>query len=1112
MDVFEFPASAAQRRMWLLDQLDPGQPTYHVGWAVWLDGPLDPAALDGAWAAAVARHEILRTCFRANGGRPIQVIDEDAPATAIEVVALDQLPEADREAAARAALREHVRTPLPLERGPLARVRLLRLAPQRHVLALVAHHAIIDGWSLRLLFDELSADYEALRAGRPPVSVEPPLQYADFALWEREHADAGGHDEAERFWPAELAGAPPEVPLPVDHPYPDRLSPAAAEVAVPVDGELAGALRRLAEARGSTLFTVLLTAYAALLSRLSGADEVLVGVPVAGRTRIETEPILGLFANTVAIRAALHGDPTLAELLDRLHAATARAQAHQDLPFARVVELCRPQRQPTRAPLVQVMCTVEEALPPVDRGALRWRPELVPTGTGKFELELAAVVGPDELSVRLRYLTDLFAPDSAGRFADALAALLATLATAPQTRVCDVDLLSPATADLVTRVWPAARSGSVLPPGSTAAALVADVDAGERVVISGEDATLTGTALRGLTARIAAGLRGLGVRAQETVGIVLPRGARPLPALLGVWRIGAAYLPLDPTHPPGRLRGMLADAGVRVVVTDSGAVPAPLLAELGAAATLLDLAPTEPTGEGTPSAVPAGAGTPPAEPTGAAAQPALPPPCAVPATAAAYVLFTSGSTGRPKAVTVTQGAVAHLLHAFREMVPLGPADRVLSVSPFAFDIALLDLLLPLLCGAPVVVAGEDDVIDGNRLRRLLATTGTTMLQATPTTWRMLVAAGGVPAGVRLRLSGGEALPRGLADALAEPGTRLWNCYGPTETTVYSTGAEVEAGSAPPDLGPAVAGSRVYVLDRWLRPVPPGVVGEVCIGGAGVGRGYVGAPGWTAGRFVPDPFTPGGRLYRSGDLGRWLPSGRIEPLGRADRQVKVRGFRVETAEVEAVLRGHPQVRDAVVTTASDVDHDGVRLVGYVVTDPPATDPPADLSGYARRFLPAHMVPAVFVALPEVPRTSRGKLDLRALPAPARGAGSGEAPVAPRTPLERELAGLVADLLGLPDPVGVADNFFVLGGHSVKATQLMARVWTTYGVDLPVRTLFDDPTVAGLAAAVTAAGAGADAPAGTVPATRTGGAESLDTLTDDDVDDLLAGMDRPSRWDG
>ncbi|MGV9978147.1 non-ribosomal peptide synthetase [Micromonospora wenchangensis] len=1085
MAVFEFPASAAQRRMWLLDQLDPGRPTYHVGAVVWLDGPLDTAALGGAWTAAVTRHEILRTTFRANGGRPIQVIHDDAPAPALEVVALDHLPEADREAAARVAVRDHARLPMSLERAPLARARLLRLGPQRHALALVAHHAIVDGWSLRLLLGELCADYEALCAGRPPVGVEPQVQYADFALWEREHVDAGGHAEAERFWSAELADAPAEVPLPVDHPYPERLSPAAAEVAVPVDAELAAALRRLAGAHGSTLFTVLVTGYAALLSRVSGVDEVLVGVPVAGRTRIETEPMLGLFANTVAVRAALHGDPTLAELLDRLHAATARVQAHQDLPFTRVVELCRPPRQPTRTPLVQVMCTVEEALPPLGRGALRWRPEVVSTGTGKFELELAAVAGPDELTVRLRYLTDLFTPQSAARFADALAAILTALATAPQTRVADVDVLSPATAHLVTGVWPAPRTGSVPPPGSTAAALVAGIDPGERTVIRGDDVSLTGTALRGLTARVATGLRGLGVRAQDTVGILLPRGARPLPALLGVWRVGAAYLPLDPTHPPARLRGMLADAGVRVVVTDRSAVAASLLAELAPAVTLLDLAAPEPT---------------PAPP--------VPPPCVVPASASAYVLFTSGSTGRPKAVTVTQGAVAHLLHAFREMIPLGPADRVLSVSPFAFDIALLDLLLPLLCGAEVVVAGDDDVIDGNRLRRLLTATGATMLQATPTTWRMLVAAGGVPAGVRLRLSGGEALPRALADALTGPDSRLWNLYGPTETTVYSTGAQVPPGSTPPDLGHTVAGSRVYVLDRWLRPVPPGVVGEICIGGAGVGRGYVGAPALTADRFVPDPFTPGGRLYRSGDLGRWLPSGRIVPLGRADRQVKVRGFRVETAEVEAVLRGHPEVRDAVVTAVCDGEHDDVRLVGYVVGEPVAAQAPAGLSAYARRFLPAHMVPAVFVALPQLPRTSRGKLDLRALPPPQRGSVAGTPPVAPRTPVERELSVLVADLLDLPEPVGVADNFFALGGHSVKATQLMARIWTAYGVDLPVRTLFDDPTVAGLAAAVTAAGA---TRAGTTPAGGgTGG--YLDTLTDDDVDDLLAGMDQPSRWDG
>ncbi|GAB2934293.1 hypothetical protein GCM10027280_22610 [Micromonospora polyrhachis] len=1110
MALFEFPASAAQRRMWLLDQLDPGQVTYHIGWAVWLDGPLDAAALDGAWAAVVERHEILRTTFRANGGLPIQVIDDGIRPAGIETVSLAHLPQADREGAVRSALREHGRIPFQLDGGPLTRTRLLRLAPDRHVLSLVAHHAIADGWSFRLLFEELTADYAALHAGHPPVSGEPSLQYADFALWEREHSDAGGHVEAERFWSAELADAPPEVALPVDHPYPARLGPAAAELPVPVDAAQAAALRRLAEGRDSTLFAVLLTAYVATLSRLGGADELLVGVPVAGRTRIETESILGLFANTLTIRAALPDDPPLNQLLDRLHTAIARAQAHQDLPFTRVVELGRPERHPSRAPLVQVMCTVEDASPPLERGGLRWRPELVPTGTGKFELELAAVVGPDELTVRLRYLTDLFTPTGAGRIADALGAMLTALATTAESPVSEVDILSPAMRELVTRVWPTAASRSTPPPGSTAAAWVAEVDPGDRMVIQGPDVALTGVQLRAMTDRIAAGLLGLGVRVQDTVGIVLPRGARVLPALLGVWRVGAAYLPLDPTHPPQRLRGMLADAGVRVVVTDPSALPAPLLAELTASMALLDLAEAQLAGAQLAGADPADAA------------PLLPPPPAMPPTAAAYVLFTSGSTGRPKAVTVTQGAVAHLLHTFRELVPLGPADRVVSVSTFAFDIALLDLLLPLLCGAPVVVAGDDNVIDGNRLRRLLTAVSASMLQATPTTWRMLVAAGGVPPGVRLRLSGGEALPRALADALLSPDTHLWNLYGPTETTVYSTGTEVATGPGPLDIGPAIVGSRIYLLDRWLRPVPPGVVGEIYLGGAGLGQGYAGAPGATADRFLPDPFTSGGRIYRSGDLGRWLPNGRIEPLGRVDRQVKVRGFRVETAEVEAVLRGHPEVRDAVVVASADVAHDGVRLVGYVVSRAGVGDLPDGLPEYARGLLPEYMVPATFVALDEVPRTTRGKLDLSALPKPRWGFGPGST-VAPRTPLERELVALVADLLGLPGPVGVLDNFFVLGGHSVKATQLMARIWTTYGVDLPVRALFENPTMAGLAAAISTAGGAAADPvaggaAGSAPRSASadvpvgsGDVDYLNALTDDDVDDLLAAMDRPANRD-
>ena len=1080
MACYEFPASLEQRRMWVLDQLDPGRATYNVPWAVWLDGPLDEAALAAAWAASVARHEALRTVFRDDGGVPVQVVHDADGATDLPVVPLDGEPGHDPEGQARQVLRDLASAPFDLARGPLVRVHLVRLAPGRHVLSLVAHHIVADGWSFRLLFSELAADYEALRAGRPPASPEPGLQYADFALWQVEHGDAGGYADAEAFWHAELDGAPPELALPVDHPYPDRERDAAATVDASVDAPTAAALHLLARDREGTLFAVVAAGYAALLSRLTGADDLLVAVPVAARTRAETEPVVGLFVNTVAIRADLRGHPTLGQLVSRLHAANARAQPHQELPFARVVELSRPERRLSRSPLVQVMCVVEDAWPVLDRGALRWRPELTDNGTGKFELELTMVDGPAGLDGQLRYRTDLFDPQTARRFADGLRMVLAAMAAVPSTLVSEVDILPPEVRELVTRTWPASPAGSPAAGAAPSApwappspiALAAAACTGDRVVIRGSDGELTGAQLRGRAEAIASGLSALGVRVQDTVGILLPRGARPLAALLGVWWVGAAYVPIDPAQPAPRIRGMLADAGVRVLVCDRAAL-GPLLSELGGAVPVLDLAGLPETAANGPVA-----------------------PREVPPAAAANVLFTSGSTGRPKAVTVTHGSIAHQLRAFLEMVPLAPSDRVAAVTSFGFDIAILDLLLPLLAGTQVIVADADQARDGGLLRRMLTATGATVLQATPATWRMLTDSGGVPERVRLRLCGGEALPRDLADALLRgPDTRLWNLYGPTETTVWSTAALVAPGSEPVDVGSAVAGSRIYVLDRWANPVAPGVTGEVYIGGAGVGRGYVGAPGLTAGCFVPDPFgdQPGARLYRTGDLGRWRPSGRLEILGRADRQMKIRGFRVEAGEIEAALRAHPDVGDAVVTSVAGERPGDVRLAAYVVTGLP--DPSVTLREHMRHLLPDYMVPWVFVPLAALPRTTSGKVDHRALPEPRPGVAAEEPRVAPRTRLEQELADLLAAVLRRSGPVGALDNFFALGGHSLTATQLMARIWTAYGVDLPVRTLFDDPTVAGLAAAVTMAGAGSAA------AASPDLSDFLDTLSDQDIDDLL-----------
>jgi amino acid adenylation domain-containing protein len=456
----------------------------------------------------------------------------------------------------------------------------------------------------------------------------------------------------------------------------------------------------------------------------------------------------------------------------------------------------------------------------------------------------------------------------------------------------------------------------------------------------------------------------------------------------------------------------------------------------------------------------------------------------LPPSATAVTIFTSGSTGRPKAVSVTQGGIATLLSAVRPMLALGPGDRMLAVSTFAFDIALVELLAPVLAGGSVVIADAEQVLDAARLRELLADSGATALQATPAGWRMLLDAGGIPDGVKLRMTAGEPLPRDLADAMgAGPAVRLWNLYGPTETAIYSGGDAVSPSPAPIEIGSVIAGTQLYILDANLRPLPPGVFGEVYIGGAGVARGYHGAPGLTAAKFLPDPFSgrPGARLYRTGDVGRWRRSGRIELGGRADRQIKIRGYRIESGEVEAALRGQDDVAQAVVSVRGG-GHD-VRLVGYLVTRSGADRPPEGLRDHLREVLPDYMVPAAFVVLPALPLTGSGKIDHRALPEPDWGAVPGQAPAAPRTPAESRIAAIVAELLALPAPVGVSDNFFALGGHSLTATRLMARIRADYGVDLPIRTLFADPTVAGLAAALASAGGGvADSPGPARPVPR------------------------------
>ncbi|MDQ1721451.1 MAG: hypothetical protein QOI26_1185, partial [Pseudonocardiales bacterium] len=942
MAVYEFPTSFGQRRMWLLAQMDPDEPTYNIAWALWLDGPLELDTLRRAWEAILQRHEVLRTTFRDESGMPVQVIYDEPALEALEVSSVEQLPADQREQAARALITELARTPIMPAIGPLLRVRLVRLSADRHVLAVVMHHIVADGWSFRILFEELSADYQAIRDGGEPVTEEPAIQYADFALWQLEHAEGGGYTQAERFWRTELAGAPAALGLPTDEPYPALQTFAAGGLDSIVDDTLPAQLRQVAARHQTTMFAVLLAGYAAVLSRLTGERDLLVAVPMAARTRPETESVIGLFMNTVPIRISVDPEASLGELARSVHAATARALAHQDLPFARVVELLHPERDPARLPLTQVMFAMEESWAVPDRGGLHWRPELIENGTAKFEIELTVTDSPAGPRVRLNYNRDLFCADTGQLVAGGFDRMLRAFAEDPDQAVAHVEIMSPGLRELVTSSWPDA--GPVAEPELTAVDLLWRACAGDTVLARGSDGALTGAQIRQRAQRIAAALRGHGIGGSDRVAILLRRGSRLLPAVLGVWSLGASYLPLDEIYPDQRLATMLADAGVRAILVDSGAPDAPTPPSGTGPIAVIDLALLNLAELDDASPVVALDGTAPE----------------VPPAAAAYTMFTSGSTGRPKAVTVTQGGIAALLDAVAPMLALGPADRFVAVSTFAFDIALVELLAPVLAGGCVVIADSEHTLDAALLRRLLVEAGATALQSTPAGWRMLVDAGGVPAGVRLRMTAGEPLSRDLADAIGGgPGARLWNLYGPTETTIYSGGAAVEAAPAPIEIGSIIAGTQLYVLDERLRPVPPGVLGEVYVGGAGVAQGYVGAPGMTASRFLPDEFSgrPGARLYRTGDLGRWRASGRIELAGRADRQLKIRGHRVESGEIEAVLRSQPDIAEAVVSVRG-AGHD-VRLVGYLVTRSGLDQPPADLRERLRQVLPDYMVPAAFV---------------------------------------------------------------------------------------------------------------------------------------------------------
>ena len=1031
------PLSFAQERLWFLDRMLPGSPLYNVPMAVRAHGRLDTAAFAAALQAVIGRHEILRTTYGTEGGLPVQRIAGEVLLSIPEIDLRGLAPETGETEARRLAGTE-ARRPFDLAAGPLLRVSLLRMAGDERLVLATFHHMVADGWSLDVLLRDLAAFY---RGEAPPPL---PVQYADYAIWQRRQLSGAALEAELAYWRQALAGIPWVLELPADRPRPPVLTYRGAREPFHLPAETAARAAALGRSEEATPFMVLLALFAILLARLADREELIVGTPVANRDRIETEGLIGFFMNTLALRISLQGEPGLTALLLRVREVALAAYAHQELPFEKLIEELRPARDLARAPLVQVMFTLLAAGSPVALPGVELTPALddaAESGTARFDLSLHLNAGAEGLAGAFEYNLDLFDAATVRRFAGAYATLIAAAVADPGLPFWELPLLTPEERVQLLAGW----NDTAAPlPRETAVHRWIEEQARRRpeavAVVDGERA-LTYTELDTRAGALARRLAARGLGPERCVALHLERSAEMVVALLAVMKTGGAWLPLDPGHPAERLARILEDAGNPPVL---------------AGGDLLGIA----------------------EETAA---PPLPAPFLDP-DGLAYVIFTSGSTGRPKGVQVVRRGLANFLASMRQRPGLGRSDVLLAVTTLAFDISGLELLLPLTVGARVVIAGREDAADGTRLAALLAGHGATAMQATPATWRLLLEGGWqAPSGFKV-LCGGEALPGELAARLGAQGAEVWNLYGPTETTIWSAVEPVDparaAERAVVSLGRPIANTRIHIAGRGLEPVPAGVPGELLIGGVGLARGYLGRPDLTAERFVPDPLGGRGeRLYRTGDLARRLPDGRLEFLGRLDHQVKVRGYRIELGEIEAALAEHPAVRHAVVVARPGPGGER-RLVAYAETADGVDGTLAldQVRAFLRDRLPDYMLPAAFVTMDRLPLNPSGKVDRRALPDP-----SPERPVlaveyiAPREGREALLAALWSELLGV-ERVGIRDNFFDLGGHSLLLMRLQGRLAAETGVDLPVLELFEHPTIAALAKRLDELGGPVDGAAG------------------------------------
>ncbi len=1032
------PLSFAQEQLWFLDQLTYGSPVYNIVDVIRFGGRYDAEALKRALNELTRRHEVLRTAFSHTDGKPMQNILPTVD-LALSEVDLGLLEEKEREHEWTRVVRDQGRKPFDLSQAPLLRGTMVHLSPQEHRLLLTIHHIIADEWSMEVIHREVNKLYNAFSHGRPSPLQELPIQYADFAVWQRDWLQGEVLQKQTSYWKKELTGAPFVLELPTDKLRPAMQSFRGATEIFAMPHDVLQMLKDLGRQEQATLFMILEAGFMALLYRYTGQDDILVGTPIAGRTHSETENLIGYFLNTIVLRAKFTERLNFRSLLQQMRERALGAYAHPDIPFEHLVTELGPERDPSRTPLFQVMFVQHDANG-VSQVSKVSGNRALETGTSKFDLTLVLSETENGLEGLIEYSTDLFEADTIRRMCGHYGTLLEAIARDPDRNISLLPMLTHAERQQLLVEWNATKADY---PRERCLHELFEAQAErapERIAVKVGATALTYAELDNHANRMAQALRSRGVSRGQRVGLCVERGADMLAAVLGILKAGAAYVPLDPLFPQERLRFMAEDAQLTLLVSTTAlAGPFGLPRErqllLDADAKTIAAAPN--------THLPVDAHT---------AQPEDP----------AYVIYTSGSTGKPKGVVVPHRAVVNFLISMAREPGLRADDVLVAVTTLSFDIAVLELQLPLSLGATVVIATRDDAMDGNALIALFEQHRATIMQATPVTWRLLLEAGWRCRVPFKALVGGEALPQELADQLLARGVELWNMYGPTETTVWSTCVRIFDTSLGITIGKPIANTTVLILDEQKNLCPIGVPGELCIGGDGVALGYWNRPELTADRFIPDPFSaaPGAMLYRTGDRARLRNDGALEHLGRLDFQVKLRGFRIELGEIEAILARHPAVRQGVVVVTGETAGDK-RLVAYLVPNEGQASPESLLQDYLRETLPEYMVPNTFVMLEKFPLTPNGKIDRKSLSLMTDNRPvMKSAYLAPRTETEHTLAAIWKEVLRL-EKIGVNDNFFELGGSSLSSAMLLSRINTLFKVKLPLSVIFQERTISKLA---------------------------------------------------